>query len=326
MARRKKKRSKRTKPDAGTSARAARDGPKTSAEKLVEQAEGLETLAPIAPILRLFGSRGRKAAGALSEARGLASQARELNTLPGRFNAALGPRGWIAYERMNHQLLRRATELAEAGEFEEAETVLVDALDEDTLRFQLDSMVAVEAYRPRADLLRLAAEDFGAGRYHAVVPVVLAQIDGIVADVAGRALFSNTKDILPKLIAWDSISAQEGGLPDLVELMATQRHVRQALVQPEAATDHSNPNGQAAADAPPAGGPAGVHPDRLRRGCGLRAGHRRDHGPAAPLGAVPADRLRERGAGSVLAGEGWGDEVTTVHSARDLARGAYGGA
>jgi len=32
------------------------------------------------------------------------------------------------------------------------------------------------------------------------------------------------KDILPKLIAWDSISAQEGGLPDLVELMASPRY------------------------------------------------------------------------------------------------------
>ena len=224
MATRKTKRSKRTKPDGRTSAHGARGTPKTSAEKLVEQADGLEALARIAPILRLFGSRGRKTAGALSEARGLAGQARELTSLPGRFNAALGPRGWIAYERMNHELLRGATELAEAGEFEEAEALLVDSLDEESLRFQLGTMVAVEAYRPRADLLRLAAEDFAAGRYHAVVPVVLAQIDGIVADVAGRALFTKTKDILPKLIAWDSISAQEGGLPELVELMASPRY------------------------------------------------------------------------------------------------------
>lgn len=224
MAKRKKKRSTHAKPDGRTSAGAARDTPKTSAEKLVERADGLETLARIAPILRLFGSRGQEAAGALAEARGLAGQARELTSLPARFNAALGPRGWIAYERMNHELLLQATQLAEDGRFEEAEALLVDALDEESLRFQLDSMVAVEAYRPRADLLRLAALDFHAGRYHAVVPVVLAQIDGIVADVAGKTLFTNTKDILPKLIAWDSISAQEGGLPDLVELMASPRY------------------------------------------------------------------------------------------------------
>lgn len=198
--------------------------PKTSAEKVVEQAEGLEALAKLAPFMRLFGKGGRDAASALQKARGLAAQAREMTSLPGRFNSVLGPRGWIAYERMNHELLREAAELAEAGQFEDAEALLMDALDEESLRFQLRSMTAVAAYRSRAGLLDLAADDFLAGRYHAAVPVVLAQIDGIVADVAGRTLFTKTKDILPKLIAWDSISAREGGLPDLIELMASPRH------------------------------------------------------------------------------------------------------
>jgi hypothetical protein len=147
-----------------------------------------------------------------------------MTSLPGRFNSVLGPRGWIAYERINHELLHQATELAEGGRFEEAEALLMDAFDEESLRFQLKAMTAVAAFRPRASLLDLAVGDFLAGRYHAAVPVVLAQIDGIVADVAGKTLFTKTKDILPKLIAWDSISAREGGLPDLVELMASPRH------------------------------------------------------------------------------------------------------
>lgn len=197
---------------------------KTSAEKLLDQAEDLEALARIAPFFRLFGKSGRKAAKALEDARGMTAQARELTSLPGRFNAVLGPRGWVAFDRMNAELLRNATELAEAGKFDEVELLLVESFGPESLRFHLTSMVAVAAYRPRAELLRLAAEDYEAGRYHASVPVVLAQIDGIVADVAGRALFTNTKDIAPKLVAWDSISAREGGLPDLVMLMASHRN------------------------------------------------------------------------------------------------------
>lgn len=197
---------------------------KTSAEKTIEQAEGLELLAKFAPFIRLFGMSGRKVAEALIEARGLASQARALSALPGRFNAVLGPRGWIAFERMNADLLHRATELAEAGQIEEAEGLLVESFDPESLRFQLTSMIAIEAYRPREPLLRLAAEDYEAGRYHASVPVVLAQIDGIVADITGKALFHRTKDLLGKLVAWDSISAQEGGLPYLVGLMASPRN------------------------------------------------------------------------------------------------------
>src|SRR6266508_155919 len=223
MARRKARRSAHMAPFQATTSQ-SKGQPKTTAEKLVEQAEGLEALARLAPFVRLFGKPGRDAASALVESRGLAAQAREMTSLPARFNAVLGPRGWIAYERMKHDLLRQATELAEGSRFEDAETLLADALDEESLRFQLKSMTAVAAYRPRAELLNLAAGDFLAGRYHAAVPVVLAQIDGIVADVAGRTLFTKTKDILPKLVAWDSISAREGGLPDLVELMASPRH------------------------------------------------------------------------------------------------------
>lgn len=206
------------------STRPAGPTPKTTAEKLVEQAEGLEALAKLSPFLRLFGKGGRDAADAVRGGHGMAAQARELTSLPSRFNAVLGPRGWIAFERMNADLLRQAAELAEAGQFEEAEALLVEAFDEESLRFQLNSMTAVAAYRPRATLLELAAVDYHAGRYHAAVPVVLAQIDGLVADVAGRTLFTKTKDILPKLVAWDSISAREGGLPDLVTLMASPRH------------------------------------------------------------------------------------------------------
>ena len=61
---------------------------------------------------------------------------------------------------------------------------------------------------------------------------------------------------------------------------------------------------RAAADPPAAGGPAGVHPGRVGRGRRLRAGHQRDDGAPASVGAVPADGLPERGAGGVLLGRG----------------------
>jgi len=199
--------------------------PKTRAEKAVEQAQQIDLVARFAPLLRLFGRAGREAAQALGEMRGLSEQARELAGLPTRFNAALRAKGWVAYDRMNADLLRNATELAESGDLERAEALLVAAFDDPSdLRFQLNSMSAVEAYRSRAPLLGLAAEDYQAGRYHACVPVVLSQIDGIVADVLGRSLFDDARNLAHRLVAFDSISAQEGGLPDLVLLMASSRH------------------------------------------------------------------------------------------------------
>jgi hypothetical protein len=152
--------------------------PKTKGEELLHQAEGLEAAAKLAPLIGLFGKRGRSIATTLRKAKGLAEQVRELMALPGRFNSVFGPLGWIAYERMDADLLRQAVELGEAGRIDEAEDLLTEAFGPQPLRTQLTTMVAIEAYRPRDALLRLAAIDYEAERYHAVVPVVLAQIDG----------------------------------------------------------------------------------------------------------------------------------------------------
>lgn len=200
------------------------DTPKTSRERLVEQAEAMETLAIAAPLLRLFGQRGRELADTLDQAPKLARQAREFAVVPGRFNQLLGSRGWVAYEQMNHETLKAATHLAETGDFAAAEHLLVESIDEQALKYQLMWMSHVTSFKPRARLLRLAADDYLAGRYHASVPVVLAQIDGLVADIAGRPVFNDIKNIAPKLVVWDSISASQGGLPELFMTLAAPRH------------------------------------------------------------------------------------------------------
>jgi hypothetical protein len=197
--------------------------PKTTAEKLVEQAEQFEAAAVFAPLIGLLGKHGRAVAEALGKASALAGQARELTGLRGRFNAALGARGWIAYEEMDHNLVRRAIDLAEAGDLDLAEDLLVESFDGPMIRLHLSRMRAVKAYAPRDRLLRLAANDYEAGRFHASIPVVFAQLDGLVADVAGGSLFHQTKKILPKLIAWDSMSAVPDGLPSLAGLLTTRR-------------------------------------------------------------------------------------------------------
>jgi hypothetical protein len=184
----------------------------------------METLSKAAPLLRLLGNWGRGLAETLDRAPTLASQAREFAVLPERFNELLGPRGWIAYEQMKHETLKEATRLADAGDFAAAENLLVESIDEKALKYQLMWMSHVAAFKPRSRLLRLAAEDYLAGRYHASTPVVLAQIDGLVADVAGRPVFNDIKKIAPKLVVWDSISATEGGLPELFRTFASPRY------------------------------------------------------------------------------------------------------
>ena len=210
--------------DTRTAARQAPEAaPKTTAEQTVEQAELLESLAWLAPFVRLFGPRGREVAHALTSGAAMADRARDLSTLPGRFNAALGGNGWIAFGSMDENVMRRATELAELDRVDEAEHLIADSYDEATLRRLLHSMLAVDAYRPRHQLLTLVAEDHVAGRFHAVATGVLPQIDGLVSDLTGKQLFRHGGAVADSLVAWDTIAGREDGLPRLMKLLSEGR-------------------------------------------------------------------------------------------------------
>jgi hypothetical protein len=138
-----------------------------------------------------------------------------------RFNAALSGRGWIAYGTLDHELITRATNLAEAGDPAGAESLLVAYYDRKTFEFLLMRASTLAAMEHRTRLIKLAYEDHLAGRYHASIPVVLAQLYGLVADLSPTrdGLFSKGVDVL----AWDSVEGHPTGLSQLAALMRSRR-------------------------------------------------------------------------------------------------------
>jgi hypothetical protein len=82
-----------------------------------------------------------------------------------------------------------------------------------------------QAFGRRMRLLELALEDYAEQRYHACVPVVLAQVDGACHDVGLKKLFHREhlqhKVKLPE--AWDSISAHPEALTKLVRMFSEER-------------------------------------------------------------------------------------------------------
>ncbi len=138
-----------------------------------------------------------------------------------RFNAALSRRGWIASGSLNAEIMARAIEHAEAGDVAAAESLLVSYYDRATLDFLVVRASTLRAMKHRTRLIKLACEDHVAGRYHASVPVVLSQLDGLVADLSSTrdGLFAEGVDVL----AWDSVEGHPTGLPRLGALMRTRR-------------------------------------------------------------------------------------------------------
>lgn len=194
--------------------------------KLLEQTKNIAALKRAMPFLRplllLFGINVRTMDEALAKVDEISRQVEELAQLPDRFNAQFAHRGWITYEDMDLTVAKSALAKVEAGDIEGAEAELVDYYSAENVRWRLRRMGAVEAFRPRMRLAELALEDYAAERYHACIPVVLALLDGMVnaANERRRGFFSEEV----ALTAWDSISAHERGLGELVKILQKGRY------------------------------------------------------------------------------------------------------
>lgn len=153
-----------------------------------------------------------------------------LASTPDRFNQHFVDRGWVIHEDMNFDVAQEAIELAEAGQLDEAEALLVEYYDPPTIEFQLVRMKQLDAFLPRWPLAHKALEDYKEGRYHACVPVVLAMTDGLVqqvfVDVQGKGRNFSAEET--SLEAWDSIAAHSKGLEALRDLVLTSRKTTRA--------------------------------------------------------------------------------------------------
>lgn len=186
-----------------------------SYKKLGEDAKGIDALGKLWPLLRRL--RLVKDVFPVSDEAlaGLRIRADELLELPDRFNAAFSSRGWIAYESLNLDLMRRAVDLAQASKMDEAELEILSYYrSEEKIRWHLQTMMAVRAWRPRENLASLAMADYLAGRYHAAIPVVLALMDGLVSDLATTGFFAEGTE----MTAWNSVAGHSSGLQAVCDI------------------------------------------------------------------------------------------------------------
>ena len=194
-----------------------KDNP-TCAE-LIKNVQGMDALSKVVAFFEKLGIKNIKISEAFNQVPDLVSKTQKLVNMPDRFNEHFSKIGWVAYESLNFELMSKAVNLADEAKFEEANELIVEHYNEDTLKWGLTFMKAVEEYFPRYDLAQKAKEDYLAGRYHACVPVVLTIIDGIVNDIEQKGFFAQGVD----LTAWDSIAAHSTGLQELSKLLNTSR-------------------------------------------------------------------------------------------------------
>jgi len=199
-------------------------------EEVRRQAGGLRLLAspPASWLLRALGTKPND----LRRAKEIATEIRELLGDVDRLAPALAERGWILFGLAPLDEYRRAAQLILADRPDEADELLVDAWNTDDatrLRWAPTRLQRLYAGHPdregiglaRGRLAFEALECQREGRYAAALPLVLAQIDGVVLDLtAGRPKMFFTRKGLPgHLVDEVTLAGHPAGLQALSRLM-----------------------------------------------------------------------------------------------------------
>lgn len=144
----------------------------------------------------------------------------ELRTLPDRFNSIYLQRGWVCFDSMNADLIKRCVTLGENGNIEKGEQELIDYY-QGNIRHLVYPLRNLCGFKERYDLLQKALDDYANNRYHACVPIFLMIIDGAVNQVLKKNQGLFAQDV--NLTLFDSIIGHEEGLSSLIQLMSKTR-------------------------------------------------------------------------------------------------------
>lgn len=137
----------------------------------------------------------------------------------------LVPRGW-AVLTMQTEAITKAVHLVQSARAEEADELLADQWDGDGAwrtmhvckRVQVmgaNDLELEHLFRERARLLRLAKEHHEAGHYEASIPLLQAQLEGIVMDVTGGKKFFTRTNQKADLVEPSKLVSIESGLAAL---------------------------------------------------------------------------------------------------------------
>lgn len=125
-----------------------------------------------------------------------------------RFNSIFSDRGWITYDSISTDLLKRAIDTFETSGIDKAEEVLLEYYKPEKLKQLFNRLNAVPELMNRYKFIEYAFNDYVNGRYYSTVPLLLMVIDGSVNDAVGTGFHSDKTN----LDVWDSITCVNEGI------------------------------------------------------------------------------------------------------------------
>lgn len=187
-----------------------------SFSNLRQQIQGVKDLKYL---LDRYGIVNEEVKEAVKEFLKLEKELQELASISDAFNNIFMERGWIAYETLNFETMKKAVLCAQQGDINQAEEILIDHHNPENIDWKITRLQGIKEFRYRLELIDKAYEDYKAKRYHACIPVILMMIDGMVNDIQQIGFFAENTD----LSVWDSIVAHNSGLPSLSKILSQSR-------------------------------------------------------------------------------------------------------
>lgn len=196
-------------------------------KKLEKQLAVFKELHNLAPFFALFGSEGLHVAESINKTLTdkLPAFDKELErqrSLPDKFNDVFGKVGWRAFDDMSLNAIEEALQIESESGLEIAEQFL-EKYHSETLEFFLKRFWVLPLIKDRQRLIALAFEDHKAGRYHASIPIILTQIDGVCFDLVGKSFYETGKKKTRHLLAVETIVGDPSDLAQLATLLNERR-------------------------------------------------------------------------------------------------------
>jgi len=188
-------------------------------KRMREQMRGMRVILGVNGALRLVGLGSAKLEETRQQLKELQAQLDQMADYPDRFNAHFAENGWLAHGSLDFDVMKRAVDQFERSGPDAGTKVLMDYFSPENLEGRLFFLNWADELCARRRLVELAFEDYRAGRYHAVIPVLLMMIDGAVNDAFGKGFHADGVE----LDVWDSITTADGSIHNIKSIFQRSR-------------------------------------------------------------------------------------------------------
>lgn len=189
-------------------------------KQLEEQLSGIKIIVNINKGLRIIGLGSNRISNLEDKIKQLETQLKELKETPQLFNEYFSDRGWVTYDNLNHEFMRKAIQTYKKKGLDEAEKLILEYYQPENMKYEFIRLKALPALLKRYKFIEYAINDYTEKRYYSAIPLLIMIIDGTVNEIVGKGFHSERSE----MDVWDSITNIDNGISKIRDIFRKGRN------------------------------------------------------------------------------------------------------